>query len=185
MQMKDVSSAWTFWMKIVFPVIWISGFGLAALLFWLGVMHDGNNVLPPPQMKFVFSGLWIVGATLILWSCAGLKRVRIDERQLYASNYLQEISLPFSAIIDVTQNRWINIRPVTVHLRDYIWTQIYFHARAPPYVLAHASDCFRIETVSRTVGIAHRSVSASVAHYSGLMPANLATLPHFSGSAST
>jgi hypothetical protein len=105
-------------MKFVFPPVWIAGFGIAAILFWFGGLHDAGNAMPPPQTKFAFLGAWIVGTTLILWTSAGLKRVRIDERQLYVSNYIREISVPFSEIIDVRQNRWLNSRPITIHFRD-------------------------------------------------------------------
>ena len=69
-------------------------------------------------MKFVFLGVWIVGSAFILWSCAGLKRVRADEQQLFVSNYLREIRIPFSAVRDVKQNRWLNIRPITIYFGD-------------------------------------------------------------------
>ena len=69
-------------------------------------------------MKFVFLVVWIAGTTSILWANAGLKRVRMDERQLYVSNYVQEIHIPFSAITDVKQNRWLNSRPITIYFRD-------------------------------------------------------------------
>ena len=44
--------------------------------------------------------------------------MRIDGTQLYVSNYLEEISIPFSNVIDVTENRWTNFHPVTIHLRN-------------------------------------------------------------------
>ena len=65
-------------------------------------------------MKFVFLGAWILGTTFI----AGLKRLRMDERQLYVFNYFQEIYIPFSAITDVKQNRWLNSRPITICFRN-------------------------------------------------------------------
>jgi hypothetical protein len=66
----------------------------------------------------VFLVVWIAGTTSILWAYADLKRVRMDERQLYVSNYFREICVPFSAITDVKQNRWINSRPITIYFRD-------------------------------------------------------------------
>jgi hypothetical protein len=105
-QDRTLSSAWTFWMKYVLPVLWISGFGMATIL------------APAPQNKIVFLVAWSVGTALLLWVNTGLKRVRIDERQLYVSNYLREIDVPFSAITDVKQNRWINSRPITIYFRD-------------------------------------------------------------------
>jgi hypothetical protein len=114
---KVLSSAWTFSTKVVLPVVWISVIGLVTLQLSLDVVHGKAN-LPPAQMKFIFSGVWIFGAIFILWTSAGLKRVRIDSQQLYVSNYLREISIPFHEITDVTQNRWINVRPVTVYFRE-------------------------------------------------------------------
>lgn len=83
-------------------------------MLWSGGFIDQNHAAPPPQIKLVFAGLWIAGTALILWANAGLKRVRIDERQIHVSNYFQEIDVPLSAITDVSQNRWLNSRPVTI-----------------------------------------------------------------------
>ncbi len=118
MQERTLSSAWTFWMKFVFPAIWISGFGIVAILISFGGLNDRSNTMPPPQTKFVFLGTWILVTTLVLRISAGLKRVRMDDRQLYVSNYIREISVPFSEITDVRQNRWINSRPITIYFRD-------------------------------------------------------------------
>ena len=115
---RDLSSAWTFSAKFVFPAVWISGFGLGTILIWLGGFHDGNDASSPPQLKFVFLAVWVLGSTFIVWASAGLKRVRIDDRHLQVSNYVREICIPFTAIIDVKQNRWINSRPITIYFRD-------------------------------------------------------------------
>lgn len=104
-------------MKVLFPVIWISGFGLGTLGLWLGSMHGKNGALPPDTMRWQFLGVWIAGTAFILWGCAGLKRVRLDSTHLYVSNFLREISIPLNMIVDVTENRWINIHPVTIHFR--------------------------------------------------------------------
>ena len=118
MQERTLSSAWTFWMKFIFPAVWISGFGFAAAQLWLGNLVDANHALPPPQLRFVFPAVWVLGTTLILWTSAGLKRVRMDQRQLHVSNYIREISVPFDEITDIRQNRWLNSRPITIHFRD-------------------------------------------------------------------
>ena len=118
MQERTLSSAWTFWTKFIFPAVWISAVGIGTVLLWSDGFVGGDNASPPSQTKFVVLGVWILGTTFILWISAGLKRVRMDERQLHVSNYLREISVPFSEIIDVRQNRWINSRPITIYFRD-------------------------------------------------------------------
>jgi hypothetical protein len=45
------------------------------------------------------------------------KKVRTDGSAIYVSNYLNEVRIPFDAVRDVTENRWINIHPVTIHFR--------------------------------------------------------------------
>ena len=37
---------------------------------------------------------------------------------LYVSNYMKEITVPLTEIYDVTENIWINIHPVTIHLKS-------------------------------------------------------------------
>lgn len=102
-------------MKVVFPILWISLFGLATLAFWRA--RGGNGELPPDSAKYVFLAVWVVGSTVILWLCAGLKRVRVDGNDLVVSNYLREIRIPLSDIAGVGENRWINMHPVTIRLK--------------------------------------------------------------------
>ena len=118
--MKTLSSSQTFIMKIIFPVVWISAFGLGTLAIWGETTQMKGGGSPPPEMKWQFLGAWIAGTAFILWGCAGLKRVRTDSENLYISNYRREISVPMTMISDVTENRWINIHPVTVHFRTAI-----------------------------------------------------------------
>lgn len=113
--MKDLSSMQTFVVKFVFPVIWISGFGAGVLALWSGAMSGRNGMQPPAEMKWIFLFGWIFGIAMIWWMCAPLKRVRLDGMILHVSNYLQEISVPVAAIERVAENRWVNIRPVTIH----------------------------------------------------------------------
>jgi len=112
MPKSDLSSAWTLPAKFVFPVLWISGFGLGTAFLWFNTFH------PPAVIKCGLLGVWVIGSAFILWACAGLKQVRIDERQLFVSNYLRELCIPFSAVREVSQNRWLNIRPITIYFRD-------------------------------------------------------------------
>ena len=74
----------------------------------------------------------------------------MDARQLYVSNYIREISVPFSEIIDVRQNRWINYRPITIYFRDA--TEFGGKATFMPkwriqVVLAHGSCRQRAEAI--------------------------------------
>jgi hypothetical protein len=111
---RTLSSAWTFIEKIVFPVVWIGGFGLGTGALYIGK----GGAPPPPEMKKVFLGGWLLGSGFIYWFCVRLKRVRIDDEALYISNYLKEVRVPLRDIAEVSENRWVNIHPVTIEFRS-------------------------------------------------------------------
>ena len=115
MNPRTLSSAQTFVMKYVFPTMWISGFGIGTLGLFLGAYHGHNDA--SPDTKWQFLAAWIAGTAFILWGCARLKRVRVDQSGLLVSNYLKEIRIPFDDIREVSENRWINIHPVTIYFR--------------------------------------------------------------------
>jgi hypothetical protein len=90
-------------LEILFPVAWISGFGLGTLRLWLDTI-DGKSATLPPDETWPLMGDWIAGAAFILWGCAGPKRARVDSTNLYVSNYLREILVPLGMIADITEN---------------------------------------------------------------------------------
>ena len=90
---RDLSSAQTFPTKIIFPALWIGGFGLGTMaLFVAGdSFHDKTGAAPPAEIKWIFLAAWTLGSMFIYWGCVRLKRVRMDETSLYISNYLREV----------------------------------------------------------------------------------------------
>ena len=113
---QGISSSQTFFMKWIFPPLWILIFGIGSVMIW--IERSGQ---PPhqdgPLVKLVFLTILIVGTISLLRMCAPLKRVRIDGSCLYISNYRTEVRVPFTSISDVTENRWIKIHPVTIHFK--------------------------------------------------------------------
>jgi len=114
---ERISSLQTFVMKLIFPAFWISGFGFGTLNLWLGTFRGENDQQPEDFIKWQFLIMWIIGTAFILWSVSRLKRVRIDANNLYVSNYFKEIVTPLNNIHSVTENRWLNIHPVTIHFK--------------------------------------------------------------------
>ena len=110
---RRLSSLQTFLMKVIFPGLWIPLFGMGPLMMFLGTF-EGQD--PPPKWTFLFA--WLAGSAFICWSCIRLKEVSVDEDFLYVSNYLKEVAIPLSEIQDVTENVWVNIHPVTIHLKS-------------------------------------------------------------------
>jgi hypothetical protein len=116
-----LSSQQTFWMKVIFPIFWIGGFAVATITLWLpgGGGWEGANGEPvDPAFKWFFLGMTSVGTVFIWWICMRLKRVQMDNSALYISNYSTEIVVPLNNVAGVTENRLINIHPVTIVFRS-------------------------------------------------------------------
>ena len=109
-----LSSRQTFFLKFVFPPLWIGSFGAATAFLWWAT---GPSKGPPVAMKWLFLAMWVGGSALVWWSCVHLKRVRVDEAFLYVSNYATEVRIPLAALVRVRENRWMNPRPVTLEFR--------------------------------------------------------------------
>ena len=105
-----LSSRMTFFTKVVMPLAWISIFGAGTVAVWI---IDGT----PVQMRYAFLLAFLAGTTSFWFFAMPLKQVRVDGGNLYISNFREEISVPLSAVTGVSENRWINIHPVTIHLR--------------------------------------------------------------------
>lgn len=104
----DLSSRLTFFVKFGLP------------LFWLGmvvaVATRTREVMPEGPRAAVLV-MVVLAAVLLGWVCVRLKRVRLDDRTLYVSNYLREITVPLDAVVRVEEQRWVNIRPITLVLK--------------------------------------------------------------------
>jgi len=116
--MKTLSSAQTFLMKILFPGMWISLFGLGTFGLWSNLLHGKNGSPPDSNMKWIFLIIWVLGTLFVLKNFGTLKKVRVDSKFIYISNYFREIAIPLNMIADVTENRWMKTHPVTVHLAE-------------------------------------------------------------------
>jgi len=129
---RTLSSAQTFVMKFIFPVGWIGALTLFTLTLFLSSGQDGQSAVA--NMKWFFLLLTIVGPVVIWWEgCVRVKRVRMDARALYISNYSTEITVPLTNVAEVSENRWLDIHfdafvtPVTIQFQSDTVT-IQFHS---------------------------------------------------------
>ncbi len=133
---RTISSAQTFLMKFVFPVAWIGGFGFGtALLFGTGDRLGDRP--PPPEMKWICLAGLLIGTLAIYWWCLRLMRVVMTDSELRISNYRREIVVPLSDVDEVTENRWVNLHPVTVQFvrRTDFGHRIVFMPKTRPFGL--------------------------------------------------
>ena len=114
---RTISSSQTFLVKLVFPLIWCSVFGAITIGMGTGYFPGLGLPMLPTAMVWIFVIVWIVGAASWWWWGGQWKRVRLDERALYVSNFRKEIRVPLTDIEEVTQSRWIKGQPVTIRFR--------------------------------------------------------------------
>lgn len=112
-----ISSAQTYLLKVILPVFWIGLFTALTILLFAGggAFTDENGSAVDPSMKWTFLLVTIFGAAFFYWTCIPLKRVEMDDTALYVSNYRTDITVPLRDVEEITENRWINIHPVTIH----------------------------------------------------------------------
>jgi len=110
-----LSSGMTFFYKFIFPVVWIGGFGTATVAMWVQPLFQGPHAAEPLEVRLGFLVAAIAGSAFIYWSCIRLKKVSMDDRFLYVSDYATEIQVPLTQVCRVTENRWDNSHPVTIH----------------------------------------------------------------------
>ena len=109
--METVSSSLTFIYKFIFTSLWSGGFGVGTVAMFLSSKPEVQAT------RWQFAAIWVVGTAVIWWICARLKRVEFDGRTLIISNYRDDIQVPVGEIVDVKQNRLLNLRPVTLTFR--------------------------------------------------------------------
>jgi hypothetical protein len=110
----DISSRTTFIYKFIFPAVWIPLMG-AALFAAVG---NPNKITGSDEsFALAMEALWIIAFAILLRFGIPLKRVQLRDGRIYASNYRHEIEIAPSEIERITQNVWVNIRPITLHLR--------------------------------------------------------------------
>jgi hypothetical protein len=105
-----LSSRLTFFYKFIFPAFWIVFVGVFTITVSLS---QGS----PTEMKLFPPTIWILGL-VVLWVLAmefPLRSVRVEGTHLHISNYLREIVVPVASVTKVTENRWVNIHPVTIY----------------------------------------------------------------------
>jgi hypothetical protein len=110
----DISSRTTFFYKFIFPALWIPMIGVAAVV---AVRQARASIASDKSSAIAFAVAWVVGSALLLRLTIPLMRVQLREGKLYASNYRREIEIPPGEIARISQNVWINVRPITLHLR--------------------------------------------------------------------
>ena len=116
--LRQLSSRLTPWYKFGVPACWILAFGMGTAVVVVAEVSAGpHGRRLEPALRWLMLAVWIGASGLIWWFCCRLKLVWLDGGALWISNYRREDRVPLDRVLAVTENRWVNIRPVTVEFR--------------------------------------------------------------------
>src|SRR5438552_15687889 len=93
---RTLSSAETFFTKVLFPPLWIGGLAAATLSLFLapGLWHGPDAGPPDPEVKWLLLVATIVSIALIWSTAAPLNQARMDDKPPDNSNNSTQIVVP-------------------------------------------------------------------------------------------
>jgi hypothetical protein len=104
---QSLSSIFTIIYKVIFPTIWLGGFGIGTIAI----------LLSESRLDWGYVIILLIGFPLFYFFGFPLKSVEIDERYLYVSNYIKTVRVPFSQIEVVTESPFISIHPIWIKFK--------------------------------------------------------------------
>ena len=107
---KQISSETTIVWKYVFPGLWVSFMGLAAIA-------AGFQAAREPGWSLTVLG-WTIASGYLIWFARRLKFVSIDDDFLYVSKFRKQIQIPLTDIQRVKENFWASPKLITLTLNQ-------------------------------------------------------------------
>lgn len=111
---QNVTSSWTLFYKFFLPTIWIVFFATLFLIF-LFIPNLKIANLTPLQFRLVFGGFLLVGISLLYFTVMQLKRVEMDDKYIYVTNYFKIFKYPYFNVEKITIQDFLLFRTATVH----------------------------------------------------------------------
>ena len=112
---EKISSSTTFYYKVLFPFLWITGFGAGTIAMWLGKFNQPSH--PTDDPRLIFLVFWIAGSLFLLIDTIRLKTVSLDKDVLVIKNFVRVIKVPLRNIKHISESRLM--RPKTITLTVY------------------------------------------------------------------
>jgi hypothetical protein len=103
-------------MKVIFPAIWIGAFTFASAALFVApeLLRPSSGGPFDPYLKWIVPVVTIASAGFFWRALVPLKRVRMDAKVLYISNYSTEIAVPLTNVANVSENRRVEPHQVVI-----------------------------------------------------------------------
>lgn len=109
---EKISSSMTLYYKVLFPLLWITGFGGVTIAMWLGKFNHPSQ--PPNDVKLLFLFAWVIGSLFLLRDTVRLKVVSLDNNDLVIKNFVKVIRVPLRNINHISESRLMRPKTITV-----------------------------------------------------------------------
>lgn len=113
----NLSSNWTLFLKIFFPILWGVFFGLITLTFWVSD-RPSVGAMPINSFRLLMSSFFFTGMAVLYFSFIQLKRVEVDEHFLYVTNYKDTARYPFHNIEKVEEANYFLFKIYRVFFKE-------------------------------------------------------------------
>lgn len=131
---ERLSSLLTFFYRIIFPVVWVTGFGSGAIAVMAGNLET-NPPMPLEMKLFMFFG-WILFSIYIIWHAFVLRNVWLENDHIIVSNMNTEQRIPLSLIDKITETRFSSPKIIKLVLKP--------HPSYPHIIRYMSSEFFQI-----------------------------------------
>jgi len=109
---RRLSSWWTYFYKRIFPIAWITGFGMGTVYLWVGTFKGQSS----PELKWIALLSLLAGSAFLLWFSSRLKDVWLYGNDIIVSDYRSEEWIPLWQIEEVTETRLWNPKLIKLRL---------------------------------------------------------------------
>ena len=114
---RNLSSSWTFFYKVVLPVLWIGGFAVGTLSLFLVEPSSWSPSPPTAEMRWAFLGGTLLGSLFLYWFGMRLKTVALDGDVLVISDRGRDVLVPLRDVERVSGSVLMNPELIWLHFR--------------------------------------------------------------------
>lgn len=132
-----VSSGATFFMKVLFPLLWLGvfGWGTAEMFAHNPTIQWEGGGAPPAWAKWVFTGTLCFAAFFFGRYLMPIKRVELAGKELVISNYLREVRIPLTEVVRVGHSNNITLNDTPLGILELaqdhgFGTEVLFYPRS-------------------------------------------------------
>lgn len=109
--MKELSSPLTFFYKYIFILLWFAGFGY-------GIREVLLTSQPFDSRWIQFVSIWLGVTIFIFFTTGNVKKVCIDSKKLYISNFLRSEEIDLSCVAGVDGSSFLSPKLVWFNLKE-------------------------------------------------------------------